>query len=65
LAPTNGLAVVRLAARILEEDPKDNPRRLGEADFLSRRALQFAPNDAEVAKLRADIATYIEASKQP
>jgi WD40 repeat protein/serine/threonine protein kinase len=56
-APTNGLLLARLARRTLEET--NNSCRRAEADFLSRRAVEFAPNSAEVAKLRADISSKI------
>ena len=55
LSPTNGLAFARLARRVLEQDSKDNPRRVGEADFYSHHAVELAPNDAEVLRIRDDI----------
>ena len=53
--PTNGLAVARLAERIFRQDARENSRKAGEADFLSRRALQFSPNDPEVRRIRSEI----------
>jgi hypothetical protein len=53
LAPTNGLLLARLARRTLEET--NNPCCQAEADFLSRRAVEFAPDSEEVARLRRDI----------
>src|ERR1700687_4825445 len=50
LSPTNGLAFARLARRVLEQE--DNPRRVGDADFDSRRAVELSPNDAEVLRIR-------------
>ena len=55
LNPTNGLAYARLAQAVLAEDPVKNPRRVGEADFFSRHALQWSPNDPEVNRLREEI----------
>lgn len=55
LAPENGLAPARLARRVLEQPPNDNPRRVSEADFFSRRALELAPNDPEVLQIRSEI----------
>jgi len=57
-APTNGLVLARLARRTLDET--NNPCRLGEADFLSRRALEFAPNSPEVIKLRAGVSSHLD-----
>ena len=62
-APTNGLLLARLARRTLEET--NNPCRQAEADFLSRRALEFAPHSAEVAHLRAEISSRIPVSEPP
>jgi len=45
LWPTKSLAFARLAQKVLEQDSKENPRRLGEADFLSQYAVKLAPND--------------------
>jgi WD40 repeat protein/serine/threonine protein kinase len=55
LSPTNGLTFARLAWRVLEQDEKDNPGRVGEADFLSRRAVGLSPNDPEVRRVRSEI----------
>jgi hypothetical protein len=60
LSPTNGLAFARLAFRVLEQDDKENPRRVGEADFYSRYAVRLAPNDQEVLKIRAEIQEKVE-----
>ena len=53
LSPPNALAFARLARRVLEQG--DNPRRVGEADFYSRRAVQLSPKDAEVLRIRDEI----------
>ena len=55
LSPTNGLAFAQLARKVLEQDAKDNPRRVGEADFFSRRAVELSPKDAEVLQIRDEI----------
>ena len=65
LAPTNGLAFARLAKQVLGQSEKDNPRRVGEADFFSRYAVKLAPQDAEVAKIRAEIAAQLQTLKTP
>lgn len=55
LMPTNGLALARMARLILNQSAAENPRRLGEAELLSRRALMFQPNDPEVQSIRAEV----------
>ena len=65
LSPTNGLAFARLAKLVLAQTDQDNPRRVGEADFISRYALKWAPHDAEVAKIRAEIVAQLGALKKP
>jgi hypothetical protein len=65
LSPTNGLAFARLARQVLAQNEKANPRRVGEADFLSRRAVKLAPQDAEVAKIRAEIEERIKNLPKP
>jgi hypothetical protein len=47
LCPTNGLAFAKLALRSRGPDAKKS----AEADFLKRRAIQVAPDDAQVAGL--------------
>jgi hypothetical protein len=56
LAPTNALALARLALRVLEQDPNQSPRQRGEADFLSRYAAELQTNNAPVLQIRRDIA---------
>lgn len=65
LSPTNGLAFARLARQTLAQDAKDNPRRIGEADFFSRRAIELSPNDPEVQRIRAEIAEQIKNAPKP
>jgi WD40 repeat protein len=65
LVPTNALAFARLARQLLAQDDPDNLRRLGEADLFSRHAVELAPHDAGVAKIRKEIVTQIEALKKP
>ena len=63
--PTNGLAFARLARKTLAQDAKDNPRRIGEADFFSRRAVELSPNDSEVQRVRAEIAEQVKSAPKP
>ena len=65
LAPTNGLALARLAKLSLAKKDLADASRLGEADFLSRRALNFSPNDPEVQRIRAEIADRLADLKKP
>jgi len=53
LSPTNGLIFARLARRVLEQ--QENPCRVGEADFLSRRAVALSPQDLDVRRIRGEI----------
>jgi len=62
LSPTNALASARLAVRLLEQDPKENPRQVGEADFYSRRAVELAPVDAQVMRIRTEVAEQVRRS---
>src|SRR5439155_9236620 len=54
LAPPNGLALARLARAVLAQEPSQNPRQLGEALWLTRRAVEFAPGEAEVLRARVE-----------
>ena len=65
LSPTNGLAFARLAKQVLAQKEEANPRRVGEADFFSRYALNRSPNDAEVLKLRVEIEEQIKNMPRP
>jgi eukaryotic-like serine/threonine-protein kinase len=65
LSPTNGLAYARLAKQVLTQSDEDNPRRIGEADFFSRYAVKWSPNDAEVAKIRTEIEEHIKSLPKP
>jgi hypothetical protein len=65
LAPTNGLVFARLARLVLAQNERDNPRRVGEADFFSRYALKLAPQGAEVALIRAEIEERIKNLPKP
>jgi WD40 repeat protein len=55
LAPTNGLAYARLARRILKQPANKIPRWVGEAEFYSRLAVKFAPENSEVRQVAAEI----------
>jgi hypothetical protein len=65
LSPTNGLAFARLAKQILAQNERANPHRVGEADFFSRHAVKLGPQDAEVAKIRAEIEEQIKRQPKP
>lgn len=64
MSPTNSLALGHLALAILEQDPQRNPRPLSEADFYSRRAVAFGPNDSEVAQIRVSVLERIASQKE-
>jgi hypothetical protein len=49
-----GLALANLAVAE-KTDPDDARRARAEADFLTRRALELAPKNDEVKKLRAEV----------
>jgi eukaryotic-like serine/threonine-protein kinase len=65
LSPTNAVAFARLAKQVLAQTEKDNPRRVEQADFYSRYAVKWAPQNAEVAKIRAEIAAQVQTLKAP
>jgi hypothetical protein len=65
LSPTNGLAFARLAKLVLAQNEKENPRRVGEADFFSRYALNWSPNDPEVRQIRSEIERQVEKFPNP
>jgi dipeptidyl aminopeptidase/acylaminoacyl peptidase len=65
LSPTNALALARLARQIFAGDEAQNPRKNAEADFLSRRAVERAPDEPEVLKLRAEVAERIGKLRNP
>jgi WD40 repeat protein len=50
LQPTNGLALARLAEKILELEA---PEKAAEAEWLLQRGMKFSPNDPEVRRIRA------------
>jgi len=65
LSPTNTLALAKQAKLLANLDPAESPRALGEADFLSRRAVELSPRNTEVAKLRAEVAKKLADRKMP
>ena len=65
LAPTNGLALARLARQLLAQSDKDNLRHLGEADLYSRHAVKWAPQDPEVAKIRSETEAQFKRLPKP
>ena len=55
LAPTNGVALARLARALMHDYPQvDSPQAL-EADWCSRSAMRFAPQTFEVLCARAEV----------
>jgi hypothetical protein len=58
LSPTNAVAFARLAALVKDQDPKQNPGRLEEAEFYARYALKHDPDNAEAKQT-------LEALKSP
>jgi len=65
LSPTNGLALARFATRLLAQSTQDNPRRLPEADFFSRRAVRLAPRDSEVGGIRTETEKRLKELRSP
>jgi hypothetical protein len=65
LSPTNAPAAARLALKILEQGPMRNPRRAGEADWLSRYALELAPEDPSLIPMRKEIVARIMEIEPP
>ncbi len=57
--PTNALLLARLAHRYSAMDPSTNGLAWIDADFLSRRALQWAPDDPEVLRLRTSVLLHL------
>ena len=55
LDPANGRLQAQLARRLLQEDPLENPRHKGEADYFSRQALALAPEDMVALSIRSDV----------
>jgi WD40 repeat protein/tRNA A-37 threonylcarbamoyl transferase component Bud32 len=65
LSPTNALAFARLALSTLNKQEKPDPSQLNEADFLSQRALQLSPNNAEALDVRAEVAIRLRQAAKP
>jgi dipeptidyl aminopeptidase/acylaminoacyl peptidase len=55
LAPTNGLALARLARAVLAQEAAENPRQIGEAEWYSARALVLAPGNPETWSIHAEV----------
>jgi eukaryotic-like serine/threonine-protein kinase len=54
-SPTNALACARLALCLVEQPDQNGPLTTADAEFLSRRALQLAPNDPEIQRIGARV----------
>jgi hypothetical protein len=65
LAPTNGLAFGRLARAVLAQEPAHNPRKIREAEFLSRRAMELEPNNWEVLRIRSEVEQQTKPPQNP
>jgi hypothetical protein len=59
LCPTNATLPTRLALRILVGNPTNDVRLRAHAEWLSRRAAELAPQDAEVLRLRAQVSAQL------
>jgi serine/threonine protein kinase len=65
LAPTNSLAFARLARLVLAQSEEQYRNRVAEADSFSRYAVELAPQDAEVAKIRTEIEAQVKKLPKP
>jgi hypothetical protein len=63
LSPTNALVLARLALATLAQT--NSPSRVLEADFLSRRAVDLAPQSAEVQRLREELERRLASPAKP
>jgi WD40 repeat protein/tRNA A-37 threonylcarbamoyl transferase component Bud32 len=54
-SPTNALACARLALCLVEQPELGNSLAKGDAEFLSRRAIQLAPDDPQIQAIRARV----------
>ena len=66
LDPANARITAHLGRRLADQalkqgsDPDEARRALGEADFLTSRALKLAPDNDEVKKLRDEVIKLLE-----
>jgi len=63
LSPTNALAHARLAQHLLTVSPEKNPRHLKQADWHSAHAVQLAPDDKMVLRIRQEVSARIRESR--
>ena len=63
LVPTNALALVRLGAILATKEEASVSAHRAEAGLLGKRALEFGPNDPEVKRVAAAIATRLADEK--
>jgi WD40 repeat protein/predicted Ser/Thr protein kinase len=61
-SPSNGLAFARLARATMPANPTNATTELDTADLLSRHAVRLAPHDAEVLRIRSEIAGKVESA---
>jgi hypothetical protein len=65
LAPTNALALARLALTVVAPRSDETSNATAESDALSRRAVELSPNDPEVLRLRTEVRGRIGDSQKP
>jgi WD40 repeat protein len=63
LAPTNGLALARLARHVITDSTREKSCVLAEADFYSLRAFSLMPHDVEVQQIRTEVRKLVEGSQ--
>ncbi len=65
LMPNNAGISARLARRILASRLKPGERELALADWLSRRALELAPNDSDVLQIHREVRAEVDRARKP
>jgi hypothetical protein len=65
LAPTNALALARLALTVAVPRSDETSKATAESDALSRRAVELSPNDPEVLRVRSEVRGRIGNSQKP
>ncbi len=65
LAPTNALALARLALTVVAPRSEETSKATAESDALSRRAVELSPNDPEVLRVRSQVRERMGNSQKP
>ncbi len=65
LAPTNALALARLASTVAAPRSQETSKATAESEALSRRAVDLSPNDPEVLRVRSEVRGRIDNSQKP